>query len=580
MKKKILVISIIVILAIVLVNGLFHNVLYTTFKNTVVPLDSFTGYPVASDYGLRKDSPSSASFNGDLLLAAFRKFGGIIVDGSYHVDVWSGVEVEKAGIIGDQDFESELIFDPSYSSVIFDSAALKELYISDVSFVNVSDEDLVIAYPYSDMEGPIDSIVVKNNSFEGNISVYRIYGDGDVDPTTSDVGINQFVFDNNVVKNTNYSFIVIEDIPYETIEITNNNITNFKYIFANLQLSNDNSYNRELFSLRKNLLIQDNYVTSEDDWWSADESSSYYAFVLAEGDKVDYIGNHVEGLKSKVDVALYDAYLSCNEVLYEGNVWKNNISFDIDKEFNAFLKSKGGSLPLIRRYQNNEFILENEFAEKFGYDVETLFVNFISLEAHAEYYEITDNKFQGHYIKFPISTRYIENFVFNNNEITADQMSGSIVHLQANEDFDVGSIQFSNNVIDVKEHSVDPDGSSDLPLFKFYNYASEGNEPMLSLVDFSDNRISAPLNYVFLNAYDEFFVIDYALVDESQLLDDALAAEQLPVTEVFDIQNSDKVYQDVYHNTFIIPSGVRFRVPTANIFRELSLRRIRVRDLE
>lgn len=580
MKKKILVISIIVILAIILVNGLFHNVLYTTFKNTVVPLDSFTGYPVASDYGLRKDSPSSASFNGDLLLAAFNKFGGIIIDGSYHVNVWSGVEIEKAGIIGDQDFESELIFDPSYSSVMFDSAVLKELYISDVSFINVSDSDLVIAYPYSDLEGSIDSIVVKNSRFEGNISAYRIYGDGDVDPATSDVGINQFVFDNNIVKNTNYSFIIIQDIPYENVQITNNNITNFKYIFANLQLSNENAFNDELFMQRKNLLVQGNYVTSEDDWWSADDVGAYYTFILAEGDKVDYIGNHVEGLKSKIDVSLYDAYLSCNEVLYKDNIWKNNVSFDMDKEYNAFLKSKGGSVPVIRRYQNNEFIVEEDFAEKFGYDKDSLFVDFISLEAHAEYYEITNNKFQGYYIKFPVSTRFIENFVFKDNEVTAEKMSGSIVHLQTNDEFELGSIEFSNNIIDVKEHLVDPEGPSELPLFKFYDHTTGGNNSVLSLIDFSNNKILAPLNYIFLNAYDDSFAIDYTLVEENQAIEEALLTEDVSVTSLFELQNSDKVYQDVYQNTFIIPAGVRFRVPTAPIFRALSLRRVRIDRLE
>ncbi|MBI9014046.1 MAG: hypothetical protein JEZ08_17560 [Clostridiales bacterium] len=572
MRKKILIISIIFIVAIVIVNALFHNVLYTTFKNTVVPLDSFTGYPLASDYGLRSDDEGSARFNGDLLKAAFTKFGGIIVDGSYHVKMPSGTVNDSIGIIGDADFESELIFNPSYSTVMFDSAKLKELYISDVSFINNSEDDLVIAYPKSELDIKIDSIVIKNSNFEGNISAYRIAGNGNVDPNTSDVVVDQFVFDNNTVRNTYTTFLLIKDIPYNNIEITNNNITNFKYIFASLFLTNENEYNPELFSLRKNLLIQNNYVTSEDDWWGADSGSLYHTFVLAEGDKVEYSGNTVENLKSKIDVALYDTYLSCNEVLYENNIWKNNIVFDADKQHNAFLKSKNGSEPLIRYYRNNTFIVEKDFATKFGYDEDTLFVYFISLENRAEYYEITNNSFEGYHIKFPASTRFIENLVFENNTITADKMSGSVVHLQTNDEFETGTIEFSHNTIDVKEHWVDDNSSSELPLFKFYNHTTEGNDSRLSLIDFTDNKISAPLNYVFVNAYDENFGIDYTLVNENMLLN----PDEVPITEIFEIENSDKVYQDSFQNIFVIPSGVRFRIPTLNIFDDLNLRRIRI----
>ena len=77
---------------------------------------------------------------------------------------------------------------------------------------------------------------------------------------------------------------------------------------------------------------------------------------------------------------------------------------------------------------------------------------YISLENHAEYYEIVNNSFEGYHIKFPSSTRFIENLVFEDNTIVADKMSGTIVHLQTNDEFEVGTIEFSHNIIDVKEH--------------------------------------------------------------------------------------------------------------------------------
>lgn len=570
MKRRILLILVVAAFGLLLVNAIFNNIIYTTFKNTVVPLDSFTNYPRASDYGLKENDESAARFNGDLMKAAISEFGGIIVDGRYHMKLPSNSKLETVGIIGDKDYESELIFSPTYSTVLFDSAVLKDLYISDVKFVNTSNDDIVIARQKSALTSPIDSVVIQNSVFEGNLSAYRLAGDGSVDPNSSDFVLNQFVFDNNVVSNTNFTFLVLEDIPYNSVSITNNTVTNFQYVFANLQLSNDNDYNDELFQLRKELLIRDNYVTSEDNWWSKGSGSMYHAFVVAEGDRVEYSGNHVEGLKSDVAIALYDVYLSCNEVIYENNTWKNNVAFDPDKKYSAFMKSKNGSEPLYRVYRNNEFIIEESFAEKYGMDLDSLVVDFISLENHAEYYEISNNTFEGYYIRFPKSSRFIENLVFENNEIRADRISGSIVHLQVNEDFEQGSIEFSDNIIIAQEH-LDSDDSI-LPLFKFYNYASSGNEPQLSLVDFTNNKIYAPYNYLFLNVSDSYFQVDYNSLDANLHADDAA------INSIFNYKGSDKIYRDKYENVIIIPNNVTFSLPSG-IFDDLEFERLRKKDL-
>jgi len=568
MRNKIFIILLIVAIGLLLVNGIFNNVLYTSFKNTVVPLDSFTNYPRASDYGLRADNEDSARFNGDLMKAAMAEFGGIIIDGRYFMKLPSNMEMDKVGIIGDSEYNSELIFSPTYSTTLFDSAVLQELYISDVKFVNTSNEDLVIARSRSELTMPINSIIIKNNEFIGDISAYRLEGDGNIDPTTSPVVLDTFVFDNNDVSNTNYTFLRIQDVPYNSVNITNNRITNFQYIFANLQLTNENIYNPELFDLRKQLTIQGNTVISEDDWWSTGTGSTYYAFVVAEGDKVLYADNHVEGLKANLPIALYDAYLSCNEVIYENNIWKNNVALSLEKKFSAFMKSKNGSKPLYRVYRNNEFIVEQSFADKFNMDPMTLMTDFISLENHASYYEITNNNFSGYYIRFPESSRFIENLVFKNNKIDAELISGSVVNLQANDEFSQGSIVFSENTISAKEHYT-LEGSS-LPLFKFYDHSTVANTSILSLIDYSNNWIDAPINYLFMNTSEDFFDVDYASIDTS-FIPGPLSNEI--------IQPTDRVYKDRFDNITIVPEEIRFSYPTIQ-FNDLNLELIDSSALE
>jgi len=524
MLKKLMIVLVLLIAVIFVVNVVFDNIVFTTFKNRVVPLDSFTGYPLASKYGLKKNSKGKANFNSDLFTAAIKEFGGLIIDGKYYLDRPSKLSISEVGIVGDAEFGSQLIFDLDSSKVLFNSSVLEELYISDVSIVNNGDSPLLIAYQSGDINVTVENVTIKNSSFEGNISAYRVGGDGNVDPNSSDVAIKNFVLQNNVIRDTVYSFIKLEDIPYDNVLIQDNEITNFKYVFANLALANSNDYNDELFSLRKSLIVKNNVVTSDDDWWADSQSDSYYTFILAEGDKVEYVDNHVEGLKTLESTWLYDAYLSCNEVIYTGNVSKNNVCLNPDKETSAFIKSKSSSVPAKRTYSNNTFIIEEAFASKFGASSDSLYVDFYSLETEAEYYEISNNTFEGYEIRFPSSSRHIKDFIFNNNTINTKKASGSIINVRVSDDYDLGIIEFTSNEINIEERAGEGLSDEDVTmlLFRIYNESTLPKEEKINLTQYNNNTISGPFDFIFYGARDEFFEINMDgdsgtfMIDESQ----------------------------------------------------------------
>lgn len=540
MLKKIMIGLLIIVVLAFSVNLIFNNVIYTTFRNTVVPLDPFTNYPLAKDYGLRPNDESSANFNADLFKAAVEQFGGIIVDDRYYISRVSRMYIEKAGIIGDSDLDSELVLTGESNYTMFDSGSLKELYISDVTFTNNTDNVLLMVYSSDVLNEQVDSIIIKNSEFYGNISAYRVVGAFDSKPNVRKSSISYFEFDNNIVKNTDYTFIKIPDVPYGDVRITNNEIENFKYIFANFEVKNGNRFEEDVFASRQNLHVSGNTVTSTDDWWADADGNIYYTFVLAEGENVVYDNNHVEGLKSQGDVALYDAYLSCNNVLYTNNVWKNNISFFENKKNNVFMKSKQGTKPLVRTYTGNTFLIEESFAEKYGYDPSRASIYFMSLEAPAASYNISDNSFVGYDIKFQTSSRMIRDFTFNNNTIETQKASGVIAYLRVNDDLNRGSIQFSNNNIKIGNYSTDNNSADESVVMMRFSIRDDAkNNDKMILEAYNNNNLQGPFKYFFYRANQPHF--DLSVTGD---------ATSNPVSE--EPSAAETYFQDIYGNNYTV----------------------------
>ena len=79
---------------------------------------------------------------------------------------------------------------------------------------------------------------------------------------------------------------------------------------------------------KNRIVIENNYIYCDDDYIiDSNASSTYYTAFLLECDACEYRNNHVEGMKASANIAIYDAYLSCNKVVSDNNVWKNNVCF-------------------------------------------------------------------------------------------------------------------------------------------------------------------------------------------------------------------------------------------------------------
>lgn len=274
-----------------------------------------------------------------------------------------------------------------------------------------------------------DGCMFKNNATlqRSNNGVERIYNDAQELPKISII-----IFKNNRVYNCNFSFANFSNCCFDTCIIENNDIKNVKYLFfaiANENLPDNASelwkdkYNR-LFENMKNLIVRNNHVINEPTIVSS--TTAYCGFIVAETQNVVYTGNYVEGIVSD-NGAVYDAYLSCKNVTYTGNIWKNNVAY-AQNDNNNFIKCKGNGG--IRTYSDNKFIVEKSFVdmliETYGADRTKCAVGLCSLTSEVDI-SIENNTFEADVLLFFTSNVPAKTYIFRNNYIKINQYLGNVL---------------------------------------------------------------------------------------------------------------------------------------------------------
>ena len=227
---------------------------------------------------------------------------------------------------------------------------------------------------------------------------------------------------------------------------------------------------------------------------------------MTENVETVYDSNWVEGMKANFDVALYDAYLSSRIVTYTNNTWKNNIVFSADKTDNTLIKSKqagvGGDLgdntPIESRYYaNNTFIVEEAFAQRLGQPTSTLFVWFMDLTTYAENYTIENNKFDVYDLRFPVASKRINNFKFNNNDLKAKYAIGRLAMIRLT-DTTRPTIEINSNTINIEQNGAYPSGQTDgFQLVRITDTRTSTTNGLAKSITVKDNVIHAPLTYIF-----------------------------------------------------------------------------------
>lgn len=281
---------------------------------------------------------------------------------------------------------------------------------------------------------------IQTCTFEGDIRLVNFQFNITTNPQIKRYGIEEFYFNNNIVKNTRRSFIIMNDMTHNLIEIKYNNVINFDNTFITLAISNDNAFSEQLINLKKNVIISHNNVNCLDDWWHEESSTLYLAFAVVESDNLLYEYNNVEGLKSRTRIATYDIYASSKDVIYHNNIWKNNICFVADVN-NTLLKAKGNGGN--RSYRNNRFIVEKSFIEKHG-DLNDVKICFISSVTET-IWDIQNNSFDLYCLCSQLSPFQIIDFSLKNNIFNIERWYDSALFIYN----DGSKVDISDNKINI-----------------------------------------------------------------------------------------------------------------------------------
>ena len=330
-----------------------------TVFNGWVRIHFYNNITRLSWFGAKADTPSSANLNETALIKAIR-CGDVLVDGHYYVSCTSSNTVLNS---------FSLVAEKSENGLEFTSTFNQWIRIGSVNKVAL-DGVRLRASP-----GLVGSIFTTEltttliNLFDiincdidiGRVRLFSSDFSTTVNPVITKYGINKLRILTNEIANPSVLFNGT-NMPHELIELKHNRLKNLSVQCFSFGITNEHLFGGNVKALMKRIECEFNTVISDDDFF-ATNTGSYLCLVLYEGDYCKYIWNHVEGLKTRNKVAVYDAYLSPRELHYYHNTWKNNMCMNSTKENADLMKSKGTPISF---YKYNKFIVEKSFVERHG----------------------------------------------------------------------------------------------------------------------------------------------------------------------------------------------------------------------
>lgn len=432
---------------------------------------------------------------------------------------------------------------------------VKSIDISFLTFKNQKESRVTLFYENSNEKNMVDMdlfsccdcVFLGNATLQRQNYINRIYNDSEQLPR-----INSVIINDNIIRDCPSSFCQCADVCFAKFEIQRNSVRNFKYLLFNVSNTNlpddasdawKDKYDR-LFLGMKNLIVKNNHTVNDDDCVTQGPSGAYHAFVVAETQMVEFSGNYTEGLKAET-LAVYDAYLSCKDVVYTDNVWKNNMQYKSNLNCTLIKCKEGGGL---RTYSNNNFVLDNEFinmlVNKYGAKKEDCYVELCSLVSPAEI-QISNNFFDIAQIIFFQSNMDARLYTFSNNIMELNNARASYLTTCTNGSKTV----FTNNIINIKNISdgnlslVNPSGIQDIT---FCN-----NKITITNGAFYQENVNMTSNSSFKN--NELRLEDGVFFDNLLFYEDSLIKTKelkfsKQICKNFDYQNSYKLIGETLTN--------------------------------
>jgi hypothetical protein len=405
---------------------------------TTSPAAAVDGYSCKT-LGMIPNDSGKAQANYKLMLAALKSGKKIIVDDSYYLDsvYWSAVDgnliTSDIVIKGTDKTKNKLIMvsDGAYfnvkGNVTIQGITLQGKSAGDAAYL------LELAAPYR------LSVHINDNYITGNIRMMTSRIPENFNFSTTDCGIteldisnNEFydIYDNGGVR----TIFFAQDTPVTTCSIKNNKVTNFSYIFYDNSITNDHPYDNYIAENSRNTYIEDNIVKCTDDYDATAKNGGkigyYYCFTLLEANSVECRRNTFEGIHviNSPGTAVYDNYFTVKNLVYEDNIWKNNVNFTAGEEYVDIMKSKQSVLDHPTRvYKRNHYITEASYADKFGQDRYLLRKEMDTYQQWIDSVVIEDNQFDMYILDSP-RTKTVINYTFNNNTLNLYTQESAVWH--------------------------------------------------------------------------------------------------------------------------------------------------------
>lgn len=422
-----------------------------------------------SEIGLVPLDETAGKDNYNKLITALQEGIELSVDGEYYLSRTNIDSIIDAPIIlkGENKQTSKLILEGSKLLM-----PKQSVHISDIGIYSET-HALVLYYTGS----YFGDITLENNHFEGNMRFMHI---DKID--TLNWRIRQFDVLSNTFRDI-YQYTSTATVFHlangiiEDFRIEDNKVDNFANVLFNFGASSRHPLHKEMIQARKKLTIKRNTVINHDNWdiqkicpeVNYYEKYTYHCFIIGEVIEVLREGNHIEGLKCldpKNKLELYDMYFKCGNLVQKGDTFKNIVNFseynrtDENKTsvYRSLMTAKsdaGIGKDIYRLYENNIFIIEADFADRFGKSRKWLFKTMAIYAKPINGVIIKNNVFKLYALEFmSYNLPFVQNYVLENNIFEIE------VDLNGNE-----STQFNSFIYT----------SAKQPYWKTYDYLISGN---------------------------------------------------------------------------------------------------------
>lgn len=463
-----------------------------TLNGNVIDLAAYALRDTLSCDMLGLQTDDAAGTNAALLSVAINSGFKILVDKMYTIKADAPAQISRDIVVIGKDESCGFNFAASTQHYLFGlTSSVRKINVENLTLQNITGDVYSLLWNTSsgDNDLDLDELSVSGCSFQ-DTSLIRVSGNRLYNESDTLSRCDRFAFSNNKVENARFSFCQMDDVLFKTAEIRNNTVHNFIWTMFSFFITNmpdsgtphDLQKFNALNDKKNRIVIENNYIYCDDDYIiDSNASSTYYTAFLLECDACEYRNNHVEGMKASANIAIYDAYLSCNKVLSENNVWKNNVCFNANKNpaSNTLMKAKGGSG--IRRFSGNKYIVTTEYvnmlASKYGASLDKCWVRFADSVA-AQQWEIVDNVIDCYYLGMYTYNMQATQWTITGNNISCTRLSDNIVPGNVTEKC---IVNFQDNIISVSGQSE----------FKLTTAQS-------SYIEYSviDNVIDAPLSTI------------------------------------------------------------------------------------